>query len=172
MRTLRAETADAIASDLNRASSRQIQGDLATVAMEEPSDAELAAQAATTNEVPQTFYRYMRADRTGNQKFMACVTLQTDEGPKKYSTHFDDGNEKYESSIIIDPQPVYTLRLSQLTASRNGVYHCTDKDNEIYVDTYYWGLPGGVYVLHQSFSNAGWTSSKLQWAFEMELIDA
>lgn len=134
-------------------------------AMEEPSDAELAVQASTTNEVPQTFYRYMRADRTGNQKFMACVTLYTDAGPVRYSTHFDNGDERYESSIIIDPQPAYTLRLSQLSASKNSVYHCGDKDNEINVDTYYWTLPSGVWILSESFSNAGWTNSKLQYAF-------
>jgi hypothetical protein len=137
----------------------------ATMMMAAPSDAQLAAQASTVNEVPQTFYRYMKADRTGNQKFMACITLETDTGPVKYSTHFDNGDEKYESSINIDPQPAYALAVSQLYPSKSSVYHCGDKDNEINVDTYYWALPNGLQIFGESFSNQGNSSGKVVWPF-------
>ncbi len=117
---------------------------------------------ALANDAAQIFERYMRADRPGPQRFMACVTL---DGNTRYSTHFNSGDERYESSITIDPVPAYALKVSQLKADSYDIYHCGDKDNEINVKAYNWALPGGLTIRHESFSNAGYTSGKLMWAY-------
>lgn len=121
--------------------------------------------ASRTNDAPEVFYRYMRASTTQRQDFMACVTL---DGNQRYSTHYDNGgDEKYESFVGIQPQNPYTLRVSDLASSRQDAYSNEfEKGKWVDVDTYYWTLPSGLWISSESYSGAGYTTSKLQYAYD------
>ncbi len=121
------------------------------------------ASRSTANDAPEVFYRYMRSATTQRQDFMACVTL--DDGTK-YSTHYDNGDERYESVIGIQPQAPYALRVADLASSRQDAYQVEyEKNKWIDVDTYYWTLPSGLWIHGESFSGAGWTTDKLEFAY-------
>ena len=121
--------------------------------------------AAGTNTPTEVIYRYMRFDgkeaRIQPTRFMASITL--DDGTQ-YSTHLQkEGEPAIESSIIITPQSPYSLRVNDLTHTRQDAF--TNADVE--VDTYYWSLPGGLRILGESYSGQGYEDSNMAYAYNI-----
>ena len=129
----------------------------------QPPESPYNVDMSPRSDVPERFERYMQTGSLQSQRFMACVTL--DNG-NKYSTHYNGADGTFESYVDIVPQGRYTLRVSDLSLTREDAYtNNNEKYYHIDVDTYYWSLPGGLWILGESFSNAGWWNEKLEWAF-------
>lgn len=123
-----------------------------------------ATTSAGANTATEELYRYMRFDGRlaplQPTTFMACITL--DNG-KQYTTHFDDGDKGFESSITIAPQRPYVLHVNDLMFNRSNAYSA--ESGKITVDTYYWALPGGLRLVKESFDGQGNSSEKLLYAY-------
>jgi len=127
----------------------------------------LRGSTATTSEgantVPEELYRYMRFDGRlaplQPTTFMACITL--DNG-KQYTTHFDDGDKGFESSITIAPQRPYALHVSDMAYIGQAAYQ--DPQGNVTVDMYYWTLPGGLKIVNERFEG-GYFRADLEWAY-------
>jgi hypothetical protein len=124
----------------------------------------------------QIVKRYLRADGVAavSTRFMARIRL--DDGAI-YTTHFDDGNRAYESSITINPQRPYVLRVQDLTPQTDDAYANSNvqyiefpvlhpiTEFNVSVRTYFWTLPTGLWVHSQSTLGALREDPKLIWAF-------
>ncbi len=120
-------------------------------------------KAEGTNIPTEVIYRYMRFNgkeaRIQPTRFMASITLGDG---TQYSTHMQkEGEPALESSIIITPQSPYSLRVNDLTHTRQDAFTNAD----VGVDIYYWTLPGGLRILGESFSGQGNTGTKLVYAY-------
>jgi hypothetical protein len=133
------------------------------------SGASIEGASAADTEAPvadseEEIYRYMRFD--GDQapieptRFMASITL--DDGTR-YSTHMDNADGVFESSIVIRPQEPYFLRVGDLTQNVQRAY--TVPGDIANVDAYYWTLPNGLRLVKESFSGQGYSSANLEYAY-------
>lgn len=126
-----------------------------------------ATTSAGANTAPEELYRYMRFDGRlaplQPTTFMACITL--DNG-KQYTTHFDDGDKGFESSITIAPQRPYVLHVNDLMFNRSNAYSADS--GGVTVNTYYWALPGGLRIVRESFTGAGTSNPNLGYAYAMK----
>ena len=119
------------------------------------------------NTAIEEFYRYMRFNPKQSPPvaiqpttFMACITL--DDG-RQYTTHFDDGDWQYESSITITPQRPYALHVNDLMSSPRDAYSA--EDGKVKVKIYYWALPAGLRIVREQFENGRSESTKLVYAY-------
>lgn len=120
------------------------------------------------NTAIEEFYRYMRFNPKQSPPvpiqpttFMACITL--DDQKRKVTTHFNNGDRQYESSITITPQRPYALHVNDLMSSPRDAYSA--EDGKVKVKIYYWALPAGVRIVRENFSNQGNSGAKVVFAY-------
>lgn len=116
----------------------------------------------------EVFYRYLRAGTTvtpvTDYQFMAYVKL--DDGTV-YTTHSTVNGKPYESKITVSPQRPYVIRVGDLTKNQVDAYSSEwQKGDYIDVDMYYWTLPSSLRIMSQTFSNYGYSGSKLAYAYD------
>ncbi|WP_372013751.1 hypothetical protein [Tistrella mobilis] len=126
-----------------------------------------ASAVPATRAAADVVSRYMRCDSRVNplQNYQFMARIRLDDGTV-YTTHFDDGGGAvFESKITIAPQRPYVITADEMNPWRDDAYNTEwQKDDYIDVDVYYWTLPSSLKIYDESFSNAGYWTSKLYYA--------
>ncbi|WP_144053672.1 hypothetical protein [Baaleninema simplex] len=112
---------------------------------------------------PNVAVRYLRTTDTASRQFMGTIMIEG----TKYTTNM----ASYNQYLKVTPTAPYKITVDRLQLNRDDAFNYEYSKDESYdVDIYYWTLPN-LTVKQESFSGAGYRSSKLEFCFA-KVIDS